>query len=271
MSAHALLARTACGQNVTPVLGASHSMHPQSTIARHIHTLVHTYILFSFARVSASTPQPERQRSAAIGTTGPKLYALTAVTAAVAQHARAQLAHPRLQRLMGVSASACCGGGPTSRRLTLLCIGLDGGGKSTLLSALGNPAELDPPVVPTVGFSQPTHKRLWGYDVTIYDLGGGARIRGVWPHYFADVHGVVYVVDAADSKRMTEAAEELQSALLHPMIVGKPLLVYVLKKHAVGMALHAVQYEWNGRFRYSVLVKTRVAAGLRTNRTYPLP
>lgn len=108
--------------------------------------------------------------------------------------------------------------------LTMLVIGLDNSGKSTLTLALSG--DMDPFVVPTVGFSAPIKKKgLHGADVTFYDLGGGMRIRGVWPNYFADVHGVVYVVDASDRARLKESADELANALSHPMIVGKPLLV----------------------------------------------
>lgn len=107
--------------------------------------------------------------------------------------------------------------------LTLLVIGLDNSGKSTLTAAING--DLDPFVVPTVGFAAPVKKRMFDVDLVFYDLGGGARIRGVWPNYFADVHGVVYVVDAADGGRLSESAHEMQQALLHPMVVGKPVLV----------------------------------------------
>ena len=91
--------------------------------------------------------------------------------------------------------------------------------------ALRAAPDVDPFIVPTVGFSAPIHKALGDFNVTFYDLGGGARIRGVWPQYFADVHGVVFVVDAADGARLDEAARELHTALRHPMVVGKPTLV----------------------------------------------
>ena len=91
-------------------------------------------------------------------------------------------------------------------------------------------ADLDPITVPTVGFSTPIRRRLFNHDVVLYDLGGGARIRGVWPSYFAEIHGVVFVVDAADATRLPEAAKELEQALLHPMVVGKPLLVLANKQ-----------------------------------------
>ncbi len=44
----------------------------------------------------------------------------------------------------------------------------------------------------------------------------------------SQVHGVVYVVDSADQARLAESKEELDKTLEHPMIVGKPLLVYVM-------------------------------------------
>jgi GTPase SAR1 family protein len=86
-------------------------------------------------------------------------------------------------------------------------------------------AEVDPLIVPTVGFSAPIRKRMHGHEVVFYDLGGGSRIRGVWPSYFADVHGIIYVVDSADPGRLEESKEELHQALLHPMVVGKPVLM----------------------------------------------
>jgi GTPase SAR1 family protein len=154
----------------------------------------------------------------------------------------------------------CCASAPKAKQLTFLVIGLDNSGKTTLTrtiaggaaalpskccSALSSaspsqlflslsplspslPAPLsdaDPFIVPTMGFSAPIHKRLFGWDVVFYDLGGGARIRGVWPQYFADVHGLIYVVDSSDASRLPEAAKELHAALEHPMVVGKPTLM----------------------------------------------
>ena len=98
------------------------------------------------------------------------------------------------------------------------------------LTFCGQVADLDPITVPTVGFSTPIRRHMFSHDIVVYDLGGGARIRGVWPSYFAEIHGVVFVVDAADTARMDEAAKELEQALLHPMVVGKPLLILANKQ-----------------------------------------
>jgi len=132
----------------------------------------------------------------------------------------------RLTEGFSLSAMGQCTSSAVSGRgrdLTIMLIGLDNSGKTTLQQALGG--DRDPFVVPTVGFSAPLTIPLHGFRLTLYDLGGGARIRAVWPSYFADVHGVVYVVDAADPTRLQESATELQQALLHPMVVGKPILM----------------------------------------------
>ncbi len=78
-----------------------------------------------------------------------------------------------------------------------------------------------------MGFAAPVRTTLAGRRLVFYDLGGGSRIRGVWPQYYADVHALIYVVDAADASaaRLEESARELHEAVLHPMVVGKPLLV----------------------------------------------
>ena len=107
--------------------------------------------------------------------------------------------------------------------LTLLVIGLDNSGKSTLISALTG--DIDPYVVPTVGFATPVSKRIKETNLVFYDLGGGSRIRGVWPSYFAEVHGIIYLVDSSDKDRLEESGKELRQALEHKMVVGKPLLV----------------------------------------------
>lgn len=40
------------------------------------------------------------------------------------------------------------------------------------------------------------------YKIDLYDLGGGKNIRKIWNRYYAEVHGCIFVVDAADTERM---------------------------------------------------------------------
>lgn len=66
---------------------------------------------------------------------------------------------------------------------------------------------------------------LHGHSVTLYDLGGGSKIRGIWRNYLADIHGVVYVVDAADPDRIEEAATEFKKICCNTYVQGKPMLM----------------------------------------------
>ena len=98
------------------------------------------------------------------------------------------------------------------RRFTLVLIGLDDAGKTTVLAAIkGDPTD---DAQPTWGFSTDTTDTPHG-TVTFYDLGGGKRIRRIWEEYYAEVHGVVFVADAAAEDRLGEARDALKGALSH--------------------------------------------------------
>jgi GTPase SAR1 family protein len=45
------------------------------------------------------------------------------------------------------------------------------------------------------------------FDIDLFDLGGGKRIRGIWKAYMADVHGCIFVVDSAALDRIQECRE----------------------------------------------------------------
>ncbi len=72
------------------------------------------------------------------------------------------------------------------RAVTLLVIGLDDSGKSTLLANLNG--ESSEGITPTVGFSSTTMD-IGRCTVTFYDLGGGVKIRDIWKNYYAKVRG----------------------------------------------------------------------------------
>jgi len=113
------------------------------------------------------------------------------------------------------------------RLLTLVLVGLDNAGKSTLLCTLRGVGSDN--VTPTWGFA--SESIIDGkYKLDIYDLGGGRNIRKIWERYYAEVHGAVYVVDAADKDRIQEAKEELHNMLRDPYLAGKPLLIFANKQ-----------------------------------------
>ena len=108
----------------------------------------------------------------------------------------------------------------------ILVLGLDGAGKSTLLSTLTGDVNKKPT---SFGFDKVSFQVGDG-KTTFYDLGGGSTIRNVWKEYYADAHGIIFVVDASDDSSMKMASSVLQDTLHDAMCANKPLLVYANKQ-----------------------------------------
>ncbi|XP_027691669.1 ADP-ribosylation factor-like protein 13B [Vombatus ursinus] len=118
-----------------------------------------------------------------------------------------------------------------TRKVTLLMVGLDNAGKSAAVKGIQGECPED--VVPTVGFSR-IDLRQGKFQVTIFDLGGGQEIRGIWKNYYAESYGVIFVVDSSDEKRMKEVRETVADVLRHPKVSGKPILVLANKQDKEG-------------------------------------
>merc|ERR1719428_555377 len=69
-----------------------------------------------------------------------------------------------------------------------------------------------------------------GVAFNVWDLGGQAKIRPLWRHYYPTTQGLIFVVDSGDADRLAEAREELAAALAPEEIRGVPLLVYANKQ-----------------------------------------
>lgn len=117
------------------------------------------------------------------------------------------------------------------RKVTLVMVGLDKAGKTA--TAKGIQGENPEDVAPTVGFSK-IEFRQGKFEVTIFDLGGEKRIRGIWKNYYAESHGVIFVVDSSDEERMEETKKTISEVLRHPKISGKPILVLANKQDKEG-------------------------------------
>jgi|AntAceMinimDraft_5_1070358.scaffolds.fasta_scaffold48158_1 small GTP-binding protein len=118
-----------------------------------------------------------------------------------------------------------------TKNLKLVLVGLDGAGKSTLLQTiLGGAPEK---TMPTFGFTNASTTR-GGFDVDLFDLGGGKRIRGIWKAYTADVHGCIFVVDSAAEDRLHECREVFAETLRDPHLSGKPIVVFANKQDLPG-------------------------------------
>ncbi|KAJ9298107.1 hypothetical protein DTO271G3_3712 [Paecilomyces variotii] len=89
---------------------------------------------------------------------------------------------------------------------SVLLLGLDNAGKTTLLSQIkalylprteGTPAPDPGKTVPTVGQNVATIPMPDMY-LKIWDVGGQISMRGLWQSYYSSCHAIIFVVDSAD-------------------------------------------------------------------------
>ncbi|XP_047236902.1 ADP-ribosylation factor-like protein 15a [Girardinichthys multiradiatus] len=118
----------------------------------------------------------------------------------------------------------CCKGPPPPRpEYDVVCIGLTGAGKTSLLSRLCS--EGSDGIVPTTGFSikaVPFPNAI----LNVKELGGADNIKKYWSRYYQGSQGVIFVLDSASSDEDLEAARnELHSALQHPQLCTLPFLI----------------------------------------------
>uniref|UniRef100_A0A8C0DWM5 ADP ribosylation factor like GTPase 13A n=1 Tax=Balaenoptera musculus TaxID=9771 RepID=A0A8C0DWM5_BALMU len=107
----------------------------------------------------------------------------------------------------------------TRRNVTIIIIGLDNSGKTVLVEVFQRCMK---PELTTV--------LLDDYEVSIYDLKGDSKGREIWPNYYAQAHGLVFVLDSSDSARMQEVKVILPRLLSDERVAGKPILLLANKQ-----------------------------------------
>ena len=113
-------------------------------------------------------------------------------------------------------------------KLELALAGLDGSGKTTMVSALRDPSEPPPGTAPTIGLVV-QRARHNGIDLMLWDLGGHHRFREDWTQHVRGCGALLFVVDVSDASRYGEAKQALQRLLEDPVVGGMPLLVLANK------------------------------------------
>lgn len=117
-------------------------------------------------------------------------------------------------------------------------MGLDNAGKTTLLGVLR-----DDKVVQHNPTRYPQFEELVIGQIHFqaHDLGGHRAARRVWSKYYADVDGVVFLVDSTDIKRLPEAKEELNQVLAAVELANVPFLILGNKVDVEGKAVSEPQ------------------------------
>ncbi|MGV9200444.1 MAG: ADP-ribosylation factor-like protein, partial [Promethearchaeia archaeon] len=117
----------------------------------------------------------------------------------------------------------------------VILIGLDNGGKTSLLSVLQERFAIIKDLLPTRGV-QREHLDLFGFNLISWDLGGQIQYRenlyfNKPELFFAEADLLIYVIDIQDKKRFTESANYFRQVLETMEELGEsPPILIVLNK-----------------------------------------
>lgn len=127
----------------------------------------------------------------------------------------------------------CCKGpSPVRPNFSVLCIGLENAGKSSILSCLSG--DDFHKIEPTIGFSI---KAILFEDciLEVKELGGGDKVRPYWDRYYQVFQGIIFVIAGHDSdEKLQVAREELLKAIKHHQLKSLPLLILVSHQDVEG-------------------------------------
>ena len=104
--------------------------------------------------------------------------------------------------------------------VTLLIIGLDNSGKSSIINKLKAKKALE--ITPTIGFCVETFSKK-NFRFQVFDMSGQSQYRTIWETHYAKanvinmfiIKGIIFVIDSSDSIRFQIAKYELDNLLSH--------------------------------------------------------
>lgn len=115
-----------------------------------------------------------------------------------------------------------------NRESSILILGLDNAGKTAVLYAL-KLGECISYTIPTIGFNV-EEVNVGNLNIKLWDVGGQTKLRALWPHYFAQTDGIVFVIDSADIDRMDLVKTELHTLMSHKELNELPFLILANKQ-----------------------------------------
>nr|KAF6329568.1 ADP ribosylation factor related protein 1 [Myotis myotis] len=63
-----------------------------------------------------------------------------------------------------------------------------------------------------------------------WDLGGQEELQSLWDKYYAECHGVIYVIDSTDEDRLSESKQAFEKMVMSEALDGVPILVLANKQ-----------------------------------------
>ncbi|KAL8179720.1 UNVERIFIED_CONTAM: ADP-ribosylation factor protein 1 [Gekko kuhli] len=117
----------------------------------------------------------------------------------------------------------------------VLILGLDNAGKTTFLEQTKtrftrnykgmNFSKITTTVGLNIGTIDVGKARLM-----FWDLGGQEELQSLWDKYYAESHGIIYVIDSTDEERLSESKRAFEKMITSEVLEGVPLLVLANKQ-----------------------------------------
>lgn len=121
----------------------------------------------------------------------------------------------------------------------VLIIGLDNAGKTTFLEQTKtkfskkykgmNPNKITTTVGLNIGKIDVKGARLM-----FWDLGGQEELQSLWDKYYAESHGIIYIIDSVDTTRIPESKLAFDKMLQSDALDTVPLLILANKQDVEG-------------------------------------
>jgi len=127
----------------------------------------------------------------------------------------------------------------TKEEYSILVLGLDNAGKTTLLESIkslyipNTPSPRQGAQPPTVGQNMSTillPPPLPSVYMKLWDIGGQESLRSLWTQYYTSCHAIVFVVDSTDKARIEECREVLEMVVGNEDTGGVPILMLANKQ-----------------------------------------
>jgi ADP-ribosylation factor-like protein 3 len=115
----------------------------------------------------------------------------------------------------------------SSLEAQVLLLGLDNGGKTTILHSLLE-RELDV-IAPTHGYTA-NAVDVDDFKLFIRDIGGNRLIQPLWKTHFTAADALIFVIDTADRPRMEECGMALHRLVENDKLKGLPLIIFANKQ-----------------------------------------
>ncbi|CAH1760100.1 10007_t:CDS:2 [Entrophospora sp. SA101] len=130
--------------------------------------------------------------------------------------------------------------------------------KSLFLGVTGlSPDKIAPTVGLNIGKIDINRSRL-----IFWDLGGQEELHNIWEKYYSECHGIIFVVDSIDKKRIERCKEIFEKIITNDEVEGVPVLM-LANKQDIPNALKVEEIK-------EIFNKIALKLGARDSRVLPI-